>query len=116
MALGAITGQIVDPHISTTGGTVPIAVGDVKMVVANIVGDSSYPTGGSALTPAQLGLTTVLAAQAELQVSAVTAPVATAATYLVGTGKFQVWQASGAEMTNATNLSTITFQIIAFGY
>jgi len=113
MALGAATIQTIDPHL--TQGTA-VAVGDLKMTVTNIVGDSSYPTGGSALTPAALGLTTVLASQAELQTSAVTSPVATAATYLPTTQLLKVWQATGAEMTNATNLSTITWQIIAFGY
>jgi hypothetical protein len=113
MAVGTVTQQAIDPHSPVP---IPVSIGDLKMTVTNVVGSASYTAGGDSLTPAQLGLSTVLASQAELQVSAVTAPVATAATYLPSTQLFKVWQASGAEMTAATNLGTITFQVIAFGY
>ncbi len=112
MALGAITVQQSNP----AGGVAPIVIGPLKVSVVNIVGDSAYPTGGSSLTPAQLGLGTVLFSQAEVAGSTGSNCAAAAAFYNTVTSKLQCLANSGVEVANTTNLSGITWQILAFGY
>lgn len=119
MALGTITQVQVDPH--TQQGGVPTSVGDVKCTVTNIVGDSSYPTGGTAVTPQQLGLpVTVLFTQSEAIATTGANNGASSFYYNTSTGKLQCFTtgATGAfnEVANAVNLSGLTIQILAFGY
>ena len=117
MALGTVTQVVIDPHSGQAG---PVVVGDLKMTVTNIVGDSSYATGGSALTPAQLGLTTVFAAQAEVYASTGTNASSTAAAVVPTnngtTLNLKAFSNANAEIAASTNLSGVTWQIIAFGY
>lgn len=117
MALGAITAVPVDPHNSQSS---PVAVGDVKLTVTNIVGDGSYATGGSAVTPQQLGLTTVLATQSEAIATTGSNNAASSFYYNTATGKLQCFTtgATGAfnEVGAAVNLSGLTIQVLAFGY
>jgi hypothetical protein len=112
MALGTLTPIIDQP----TGATTPHVEGNLKVSVTNVVGDSSYPTGGSALTPAQLGLNVVLFAQTETIATTGTNCASTGSAYITGTSKLQCYANTGAEVANATNLSGITWQIIAWGY
>jgi hypothetical protein len=94
-----------------------VAIGDLKVTVTNVVGDSSYPTGGSAITAQQLGLpTTVLFSQTEVAASSGTNCASTGSAYNSSTGKLVCFANTGVEVANATNLSGITWQIIAFGY
>jgi len=84
-----------------------------------ITGDASYPTGGYALTAAQLGLSVVGDAIASIAGSA-TNNAADAASWNQATGKLQLFTSgtTGAlvEQTAATNVSGITVKIIAFGF
>ena len=120
MALGTITPIAIDPH-SQQGG-IPVAVGDLKMTVTNVVpsAGADYPTGGVPITPAQLNLSAVFAAQAEIAASTGTNATATACSVLVsnngGTVNLKMFSNANAEIANGTNLSGVTFQIIAFGY
>jgi hypothetical protein len=113
MALGAITAVAVDPHNSQAS---PVAAGDFKFTVTTVVGDSSYPTGGTALTAAQLGLTQVAFAICTVTGSA-SNNAAVAASYNTSTGKLQMWSGTTlAETASTTNVSGLTVTVIAFGY
>lgn len=114
MALGTITNLTVDPHSSSQA--VPIALGDVRLTVTTVVGDSSYPTGGTALTAAQLGLSVVLFAICSVTGSA-SNNAAIHSSYNIATGKLQMWSgATLAETANTTNVSGLTITVLAFGY
>lgn len=126
MALGTITNLAVDPH--STSQSIPLAVGDVKITVSTVVGDSAYSAGGTALSGLQLGLpmNTVLFAicfvsNAPANAGSLTNALATSATYNVATGKLQMWAAAGTTpnlgLNEATgNLSALTVTVVAFGY
>jgi hypothetical protein len=107
MALGAITRNAVNSQ-----NTSDASVGNLKVTSTDVVGDSSYPTGGSSLTPAQLGLGTVVYAATHIKVAG--AGSATAAYYDIPNAKLKVFTAA-AEMGAVSN-SGITFQVLAFGY
>lgn len=83
------------------------------MTVSSVVLDSSYPTGGSVLTPAQLGLSSVLFSNDQLVAQG--AGGIASVNYNQTTGKIQAF-AGTAEIANATNLSANTAQIQAYGY
>lgn len=117
MALGTVAGVSIDPHNTQT---LPIAVGDVKMSVITIVGEASYTTGGPAITAAQLGFNSVIfAAQAEIQAS--TGSNCTSSSMAVvpasggGSANLKCFTNAGVEIGSATNVSGVTWQIIAFG-
>lgn len=112
MALGTVTPVVDTAH----GAAVAAPEGSLKFSVTNVGGDSSYATGGSALTPAQLGLNTVLFAQTEVAASTGTNCASTGSAYNVGTSKLQCFANTGVEVASAVNLSGITWQILAWGY
>lgn len=91
----------------------PQRVGQSFMRHVEVTGDSSYPTGGETVDPAQLGFTTIL--------SMILAPGGGyVPEYIPSTGKLMVrgGAASGvllAEIPNATNLAAITFRGVIFG-
>jgi hypothetical protein len=66
MAVGTITNVAIDPH---SASALPTSIGDLKLTVTTVVGSGSYTTGGDALTPANLGLGTVLFASTTLVAS-----------------------------------------------
>lgn len=118
MALGTITNLTIDPHLSQASS---VALGDVKATVTTVVGDSAYATGGTALTPAQLGLTTVLFALCSV-VGSASNNGAVGATYNLSTGKLQCWAGAGTTPNigsaepNSVNLSGLTITVFAVGY
>jgi hypothetical protein len=122
MALGTITQVAIDPH-SQQGG-IPIAVGDVKFTCTNVVGDGAYGAGGSTVTAAQLGLSTILTTDVQILtpivgVIAVTAPIqaGAASVKLVSYGGSGTTPNIGlAEATGTSNQSGMTVQIQAQGY
>lgn len=111
MALGTITPRTIDPTGAPAG--TPMVLGAIKMTVTDVVMDTSYPTGGSALSAAQLGLTRVLFAISE--VSVVGAGGMTEVHYSVSTNKLKAFTGT-AEVANTTDLSANTVQVVAFGY
>jgi hypothetical protein len=117
MALGAVTAVAIDPHNSDANG---VAVGDLKMTVTKIVGEASYTTGGPSITAQQLGFnSTVFAAQAEVFAS--TGSNATSAVMSVvpaaggGSANLLCFTNANVQIASTTNVSGITWQIIAFG-
>ena len=122
MAVGAVTNNLIGYAPGASGSPLALPnLASLRFAAISVVGSASYTAGGDSIPAGSFFpiLDYLIAAQAELQVSAVTAPVATSAVVLAGadgTLKLKVYQASGAEMTAATNLSTLTFNIIAFGF
>lgn len=122
MALGTITQVAVDPHSASQA--LPVSVGDLKFTVTNVVGDGAYSAGGSTITAAQLGLSTVVACDVQITVPIV-GVVAAVANIQTGGGsvKLQTFGGSGttpniglAEATGTANQSGLTVQIQAMGY
>ena len=80
--------------------------------VIDVTGDTSYPTGGTAITPAQLQLSTVDA----VFITPKTVAADTFATYNPTTGKLVVQvMSTAAEVANTTNLSAQSYRILAIG-
>lgn len=94
----------------------PQTMGQFKVAIKRITGDaSSYAAGGYPLTAAQFGLTKII----EMTVQPTSGYVPT---WVGGTGKLIVrWTGAGtaavlAEVTNATDLSAVSFLAIAYGF
>jgi len=115
MALGTITPV---PN-STKGTTLPAVHGAMRFTVSTIVGDSAYSAGGSTVTPAQLGLTSLVFAYAAGLAGSGSNNAAVQATFNNSTGKLQFWATSGTSpvgLVEATgNLSGLTATVIAYG-
>ena len=120
MALGAITQNPVMPGAQSGVAEGPV-VGNsasLKWMSISVVGDASYPTGGtavSALTLSGGNLSVIVASQFDVQALSGTNSTVAACVYNLSTGKLQCYGAS-AEITNATNLSGATFQGLIWGY
>jgi hypothetical protein len=119
MALGAVTQNPVDPHSNVQA--IPVAVGDVKMAVINVVGEASYTTGGPVITAQQFGfVNAILGGQAEVYASTGSNGTSTAMSVVIqagfGSAKLQCWTNGNVEIGSAVNVSGVTWQIIAFGY
>lgn len=122
MALGTITQLNLNSSLSASEpgqGN----MGGLRVTRNTVVGDAAYPTGGSALTPAQLGLpNSVLFAIVTLHGAGATDNDAVAARYDEVNEKLQCFSltdAAGvpaAETANAVNLSGLTWDVVAFGY
>lgn len=82
--------------------------GNRKIVLVDITGDTSYPTGGSALTPAQLGLRRVEYADTPQAVGGVSF------TYDRTNNKVLSFT-GGTQTTNATNQSAISVRMMFIG-
>lgn len=81
-----------------------------KTVIGKLAFDSSYPTGGEAITAAQLGLSKIV--RMKFQPSG---------TYLfafdTANNKVKVYSAINTEVSNATDLSALTaVEFEAYGY
>src|ERR1700751_5613102 len=92
MALGPIPPVGIDPHSQQA---IPVVVGDTKITVTNVVGDGAYSAGGSAITAAQLGLTQVLMADAQITVGIVGVIAVVALVQADGSVKLKSFGGSG---------------------
>jgi hypothetical protein len=99
--------------LTNTAVVTPFVPGQKRCTVTKVVFDSSYPTGGEALTPTDLGLNTVVFAEAQVQVAG-TGSV-TAVFYDITNQKLKAFTAA-AEVANTTDLSAVTAQVVAFGH
>lgn len=111
---------ITQAKTSPAGTTVPGVWGPLKYSVTNVVWDATtYATGGLAISLAQLQLpNAVVFSQCEQNApaaAAVTGGVGNAV-YNAATGKLQLFNSSGTEVANATTLTGLGIQIIAWGY
>lgn len=87
---------------------------------ARVTFDASYPTGGLAITAANVGLTSL----DTMQVTVTTPSAATTSDEVMwnsATGKMMVFASNGAapaqlvEMANATSLSALVVDVLAYG-
>ena len=81
-----------------------------RLVAADITFDNSYPTGGEALTPADLGLRDILSVAAEQK-----GVVSRLCEYDYTTQKLKLFTALSTEAANASDQSTITVRVLALG-
>lgn len=102
MALGVVT-----PVISN------LVHGSERVTITTVVIGTAYPTGGVALTAAQLGLQNVAHAVTSLKVVGANGP--SEAYYDIVNSKLKAFSATG-EVANATDLSGATVEITAFGF
>lgn len=98
--------------VTATRVLVPTVPGAERYTVTDVTFDSSYPTGGEALTAADLGLTTVNFAITSIKTAG--AGSVTEAFYVTSTGLLKAY-AAAAEIANTTDLSAVVVQIVAFG-
>lgn len=89
--------------------------GSRRVTVTDVTLDSSYPTGGEAITAAQLGLNTVLFAICNVKAVGGTVNVANAY-YDSANAKIKVYDETPAEAANAADLSSLVVRVLAFGY
>lgn len=86
--------------------------GSKKRVTVQVTGDTSYPTGGTAITAAQFGLS-------NLDTVNICGGISNVGSRLVSwnqtTGKLQWWSALTTEITNTTNLSADFIVVEAIG-
>lgn len=88
-------------------------MGDMKVAIADVTFDSSYPTGGEVLDTKLLGLNLVHFAH-------VSNSAGYDVNYVPSTGKLLARVSAAAasafgEVANATNLSTLTIRVMAYG-
>jgi len=81
-----------------------------RALVADITFDSSYPTGGEPLTPADLGMTSIEWLEAKQKGLA-----SRLAAYDYANAKLVLFTAIGAEAANASDQSTIVVRAFAIG-
>lgn len=86
---------------------------DLDVSVSTVVLDTSYPTGGSPLTYAQLGMAKVL--WAHVAITNETAATVENVYYDPVAQTLKCFVA-GAEVTNTTDIHAITVRIVAYGY
>lgn len=96
--------------------------GDRRAVTVDVTFDSSYPTGGEALTPSQFGLQVVDVVFAELAVAQTGQATALAVSYDRVNEKLQAFETSGtvdtpfAEVDDTDDLSDYVVRLTAIGH
>jgi len=85
-------------------------IGNRREVVTDFTCDTSYPTGGYALTAATLGVDLSLDF---VQVSG--SPGGYSFEYDYSAKKLKIWASQGTEVSNATDLHTLTGRLVAHG-
>lgn len=78
-------------------------------IVADVTFDSSYPTGGEAFGPADLGLSTIDFIDTEHKGTEVVV-------FDRANSKLLIYTADGVEATNASNQSSFVTRVRALGY
>jgi hypothetical protein len=104
MAFSTVSGPAVNALTEAGSG--------LRITQTQCAASSSYTTGGDPLTPAAVGLTSIVSAQV-LPTNSIAG--VTQLVYNTATGKIQAYSAAGTEVTAATNLSALQFQVTAFG-
>ncbi len=90
--------------------------GSRRMVLSEVTFDATYPTGGEAVTPSQLGLVEVDFAIVTIK-SATGAGVNVAnAYYNAATDKILLYDETPAQVANAADVSTTVVNVVAIGH
>ena len=103
------------PAVITT--KMPNSVGNERMVRGVVTFDNSYPTGGESITPAQFGLSSIS------DVLCVSSAQGVYCHYNAATAKVMAFHSNDpgvsigplVEVANATDLSTVSVTVLAFG-
>jgi hypothetical protein len=82
--------------------------GDLREVIVDVTCDTSYPTGGYAVAPANLSSIVF----ADVQIPPATGHIAA---WDYSASKLKLFTAQGTEVTNATNVSTVVCRIAFLG-
>ncbi len=94
----------------------PNTNGKFKQTITTVTFDSVYPSGGEAISPADLGLSVIDHVSINItSIGATTGNVAYVA-YVPSTGKLKVYDEAHAEVTASDDLSTLVVQIVANGH
>lgn len=104
--------------ITGTGPDVaaPVDEGNMKSIFVDVTGDASYPTGGYAITPQNLGFNTIIYCA-----SGTISPQGYVPCWNQSTQKLQFFTSNGAgpaalaEVPNTTNISTATARLMFWG-
>lgn len=89
--------------------------GDKRRTLGTVTFDNSYPTGGEAITPQQVGLADILFMDVENPVSST--PTTRMCTYDLTNEKFMVFTSSdGNQVANGTDLSAFSARFEAVGW
>jgi hypothetical protein len=100
----------------TTGGVPYRIVGNKKETVTDVTFDSSYPTGGEAVTASDLGLSN-LEEVVDLQVKTVGGTVNVANIFFDEVNsKLKVYDETPAEVADTATLATLVVRVRARGY
>jgi hypothetical protein len=89
-------------------GEVQTVARALRMVVATVTFDASYPTGGETFTPADLGLQ-------RIDWLSATTDGSFAVVWDKAAGKLKAYTNAGVEVTNATSLATLNVRLLAVG-
>lgn len=101
---------------SPEGAAVPVDEGDMKSIFVDVTGDSSYPTGGYAVSPQAVGFTSVIYCML-----AAGSPQGYVPCWNQSTQKLQFFTSNGAgpaalaEVPNLTNIATATARVMFWG-
>jgi hypothetical protein len=90
------------------------AAGDLTFDVVDVTFDSSYPTGGEAITAADLGFTSVLGI-VHLYAKSSASFSAQRSVYDPVGGKLKLESAAGVEATNASDQSAYVATVLVIG-
>ena len=90
-----------------------LSLGNKRGTVVQITGPTSYPTGGEALTAAQLGLHSV--ARVEVEPPIDSTPAARIATYDHTNSVIYFFTAGATQVANGTDLSTFSARATCIG-
>jgi len=88
--------------------------GDKRATIGTITGDTSYTSGGYAISPSAIGLANVLDFAADLPVSSV--PAIRAARWDYTNNKLMFFDQAFAEIANGIDLSAYSLKFRALGW
>ncbi len=104
--------------VVSVASRVPVAsrTSTPNMTVTDVTfASGTYPTGGDAVTAANLGLTRVHAAVATVKLAATTTVNVANVYYNIDTAKLLIYDETPAEIANAADVVGLVVQIIAWG-
>lgn len=90
-------------------------LGNQRVTFSTVTMDSSYPTGGESVTPAQLGLDSVSNAITNIKSIGSTTGNVAYTVYDISNEKVVVYDEGHAQVTSADDLSSLVVNITAFG-
>jgi len=90
------------------------SLGNLKVEVVEVTFDSSYPTGGEAITLNQIGNASFAIATVKSS-AAGTVDNVLHPRYNIATGKVLCYLTTGGELTNTADCTDLVVQVIVFG-